>query len=224
MANGFTVFLDGRQFCRSRTFLLLGITLLLPIPSVAQQSYSFTKEEYQSLPRYCQAQVFIAEHNPYRRISESERASWKAELGPGYVHLHHFCRALISMRRAAQSTSVREQNVAYNRAIRDFNYVLLNVERDFVLLPEIHLRKGLAFRVLGDDVAATKEFTTAIRVKPDYTPAYVALVDYFLDLGELEEAERVLDLGLARAPTSKLLKGKRDEIKARQDAPSSESS
>ena len=161
MANGFTVFLVGRHFGRSRTFLLLGITLLLPIPSVAQDKYSFTKEEYQSLPQYCQAQRFIARDNRHRHISESEYASWKAKLGPDYLHMHHFCRALISLRRAALSSSIREKNWGYDRAIRDFDYVLRNVDRAFVLLPEIHLRKGLAFRLSGNDIEEEQNFPTS---------------------------------------------------------------
>jgi len=84
--------------------------------------------------------------------------------------------------------------------------VLGHAAPDFVLLPEIHLNKGRALKRLGEGGKAASEFQKAIALRPDYAPAYAALSDFYSDLGDVEEARRILGDGLRHAPKSKMLK------------------
>ena len=81
-------------------------------------------------------------------------------------------------------------------------------------MPEVNLRKGMSLRLLGEEAAAAKEFVGAIQLKPDYTPAYAALVDVYRDLGDLESARETVALGLKRAPRSRILEKKKQELEA----------
>ncbi len=80
------------------------------------------------------------------------------------------------------------------------------------MLPEVYLRMGMALLYLRDHGAAARSFLSATKLKPDYTPAYAALVDLYVELGDLETARRVLETGLASAPNSVLLANKRIEL------------
>jgi hypothetical protein len=120
------------------------------------------------------------------------------------------------MRRAGASQTQKDQDHNYRAAIRDFVYVQMHAPNDFALLPEVNLRKGFALLFLGEKLKAAQEFTEAIRRKPDYTPAYGPLIDYFVGFGKLKEAQELLVSGLKHAPSSELLRQKEEELKALQ--------
>jgi hypothetical protein len=195
------------------------ISGLLPSDASAQHKFYLTKEEYLSLPTYCKAQRFMQRDSPIVTVPASEHAKWQAMLGPGFETMHHFCRGLIFMQRAASLKSPKEQERNYREAIANFIFVQRtpSVTQDFALLPEICLRKGFAHLLLDERVEAAMEFTEAIRLKPDYTPAYGAMIDYYVSFGELEEAQKVLETGLKHAPSSALLRQKETELKALRD-------
>ncbi len=50
------------------------------------------------------------------------------------------------------------------------------------------------------------EFRHAIELKPTYTPPYVALSDYYVEKGQIEEAKKILEEGLKHSPESSRLK------------------
>jgi tetratricopeptide (TPR) repeat protein len=86
------------------------------------------------------------------------------------------------------------------------------------MLPEVNLQKGLALRLLSRHGEAASEFVEALKLKPDYTPAYAALVDLYLDLGDLDNARGILEEGLRHVPDSKILASKRADLQ-RQEPP-----
>ena len=172
----------------------------------------FTNEEYLALPRPCLAQRFIHDKVWPPQVSESERRGFENALGQSYVHYHHYCWGLIYLRRAAGNPEKSRSN--YNAAIQNFDYVIRNSTPDFPMLPEVFLRTGMTLRFLGEHARAATEYLKAVRAKPDYTPAYSALIDLHLDLGDTESAQRVLETGLRQAPNSKILEQKQTELDA----------
>ena len=187
----------------ARALFAVSFVAFLPKPTSAQDRYS--QAEVRALPRVCLAQKFVIAWLDAPVVPEQEQREWEAKLGPGdYRHFHHYCAGLIYLRRAADADK-GGRNFNYRNAVSNFQYVLNNSSREFPLLPEVYLRKGMALQLMGEHVNAASEFLGAIKVKPDYTPAYSALVDLHLYLGDIESARAILETGLEHAPDSKIL-------------------
>jgi hypothetical protein len=176
----------------------------------------FSQAELRALPRACQAQKFINEMLQFPTVPEHERLQFETLLGQDYIHYHHHCMALMYVRRANHASDSRSRLYNYNQAIANFSYVQRNASSAFPLLPDVYLQKGFVYRLIGSDVMAAREFVGAIELKATYTPAYGALIDYYLDLGDLEQARLTVDAGLRLAPGSKLLQEKKIEIESRE--------
>jgi tetratricopeptide (TPR) repeat protein len=182
---------------------------------VLAQGQRFTQQEILALPRVCLAQKFVNSWLHHPVVPEDERKLWADKLGEkDYVNFHHYCGGLIDMRRAAEADEESERASSYKRAVSNFDYVQRKVSPEFPLLPEVYVRKGLAFRLLGDDMAAGAEFNDAIRLKQDYTPAYAALADLLVDSGDINSARDLLKRGLRVVPESKILTKKLAEVEA----------
>jgi tetratricopeptide (TPR) repeat protein len=189
------------------------VALLISQSALVLAQPDYTQEELRALPRVCLAQTFInsALFNPV--VPEAERRQWAQRLGEDdYGHFHHFCWGLIDMRRGngTMETGLRDHN--YRSAVRNFQYVERRVSRRFAMLPEVYLRMGMALLHLRDHAAAAKSFLLATTLKPDYTPAYAALIDVYVDLHDFDAAKTVLQDGLAKAPNSDLLATKKIEL------------
>jgi tetratricopeptide (TPR) repeat protein len=194
-------------------FIALLIGAMLSSTLMAQNLY--TQEELRALPRVCLAQRFVHLELDRPLVSASERKQWEERLGASdYLHFHHHCHALILAKRALSAARETERQGYFKEAVANFEYVQRNASSAFPLLPEVYLQKGLTLRMIGGHAEAAREFLGAIKLKPSYTPAYAALIDYYIDMGEIEEARRVLDTGLAHAPSSKILTTKRAQIEA----------
>ena len=204
-----------------------GLVLGLSISALANISFGLpfqgfrtpavmTKHEMLALPPYCPAQQFIRNKEKWP-VSQAEIDKWNRVLGRDYLHLHHYCQALNAMNKAQRISHDRVRHFHLDFARRNIEYVQRNVSPTFVLLPEINVRKGYVLRFLGEHEAAAREYLAAIRLRPQYAPAYSALSDYYLDLDNREEAVRVLEDGLRQAPNSRTLKRKLSELKNPQD-------
>jgi tetratricopeptide (TPR) repeat protein len=91
-------------------------------------------------------------------------------------------------------------------SIGDLDYMIRNVSKNFVMLPEIHTKKGENLLHLGRATEALSEFQAAIDLKPDYWPPYVAMIDYYKSVGNLKKAREITEKGLEFSPDSKALK------------------
>jgi tetratricopeptide (TPR) repeat protein len=174
----------------------------------------FSQEEYETLPRYCWASNMINKGLADPLLSEEERKKWYDQMGQDFIHIHHWCWGLMQMRRGNQTRDPVERNRHYKTAIANFDYVIRASSSTFPLKPEFHLRKGITLRLMGNDAAAAGEFGRAIKLKPDYTPAYSALADLHVDLGNTSEAMNVLEAGLRQAPDSRILAQKKAELQS----------
>ena len=194
----------GHALCVAATLSVLGIA------SSALAQVDYTQKEYRALPRYCHAQPYIHEWLHRKIVPDAEREQWNRMMGEHYRHVHHFCWALISMKRAAEQP--QQRSFHYRKAVSDFDYVLNRADPSLPILPEVYLRKGNALRLMGDETAAGVAYQNAIRAKPDYTPAYAALIDVYIALGDRASARQVLEDGLQVVPNSGILQERRSEL------------
>jgi tetratricopeptide (TPR) repeat protein len=205
-----------------RSSVLFGLFVLgLPVAFVdAVQSDDdslmgdYSREEILLLPRYCWASNSINKSLGEPVLSEQERTLWYNNMGQTFNHIHHWCWGLMQLRRGNLTANASKRRAHYRAAISNFDYVLRHANSQFPLKPEFHLRKGMALRLMGEDGDAAQEFSNAINLKPDYAPAYSALIDLHVDLGNLAEAMSLVEIGLGHAPSSEILAQKKLELES----------
>ena len=191
--------------------MVVGVLLLATEPAAGGRLTDFTQAELHSLPRLCLAQQFINEELDSPVVSEAERKEVRERLGHSFVHYHHYCWALLCLRRAEAPGG---DKFNYHRAVDNLDYVIRNADPTFALLPQVYFQKGEVLARRGDREAAGREYETALRVQPDYTPARAALVQLYIERGDLEAAQAELTKGLQHDPGSTILAEKKAALAA----------
>jgi hypothetical protein len=229
-----------RRHRRLVGFALVGLVVARAEPAVAYRLTDFSQEELRTLPRACLAQRFINDELDPPVVPEAERAQWSERVGPSFIHYHHYCWALVLMRRAAAPGGDRydyqvavdnlnyviqradpscarlpDVDFQFERPIDHPDYVTRPTELSCALLPDVFLQKGTALELLGNQEAAVSEYQNALCVQADDTPARAALVQVYLDRGELEAARAALAEGLKYDPSSQTLADEKSALAAR---------
>jgi len=162
------------------------------------------------VPRYCMYT------QPYRaRIpgSSGEVNRWYSVMGPTFHAMHHYCWGLMNTNRALFLVKTRTARVFYlNASISEFDYVIQRAKPDFVMLPEIHMKKGENLIRLGRGPQGIQELERAIELKPDYWPPYAVMSDYYKAAGDIKKAREVLEKALSYSPDAKGLKTRLEKL------------
>jgi tetratricopeptide (TPR) repeat protein len=178
-------------------------------PALAQPAWvppgrppsGFTVGELALLPDYCKdvQGVYYGDHtNPSPRASY-----WLGVIGPDLWHMHHYCRALVMERRAAQpGLSPGAKGEALLRALGDYEYLLTVGLPNDPLLPEILLRHGELLVQMGNLPEAERIWQRARELKPDYWPAYTRWIDVLIGLKLYERAATLTAAGIQNAPNN----------------------
>ncbi|WP_124704551.1 tetratricopeptide repeat protein [Sulfuriferula multivorans] len=179
----------------SRSLLIL-IVLLFQAPAFALQSFGVTKDELALMPPYCTAMYGASVGLP----------EIKSTIPEGCPSIHHYCDGLKSMIRADKFN--RESGYWLQQGIQSFNSVVqggwwkncpLQAEA-YVNLGNAYLRQSTQRNTSSSKAAAS--FMKALEVQPDYLPAYYALSDYYVRLGDKKKALNTAEEGLRYAPDS----------------------
>lgn len=168
-----------------------------------------TPAAYALLPPYCRSTGYTAVPGG-RNPAEVKR--WGGLMGPSFAHMHHYCWALFAVNRAIVAPTAQERQSLLGRSIGDFSYVIENAAKDFVLLPEIHTKRGESLLQIGNAGRAIADFMRAIELKADYWPPYVQLSDHFKKIGDLPQAREWAEKGLSLVPTSRTLQERIAEL------------
>jgi tetratricopeptide (TPR) repeat protein len=150
------------------------------------------------LPKYCKVSSEIQREKIY---------------GPGFQHAHHYCAALVALIRAARTIDPNERQVILSPVLGDLEYVIKNSPKNFVLLPEVLVKRGDVLTDFKRGAEAARDYYQAIQLKPDYAPAYSRLSDFYKRNGKIDEAKKVLNVGIKAAPKSKILQKKLSQLK-----------
>lgn len=187
------------------------------IPGYPDNIGAYDAREVAMLPRYC-----IHTHSFRERIPGGNNPEqieyWRSVMGKTYEAMHHYCWGLMKTNRALVLSRDRRTRLSWLQAsLAEFDYVIANAPKDFVLLPEIHTRKGENLILLGRAPLGIQELARAIEAKPDYWPPYVHLSDYYKSTRDLKKARELLEKALSFAPDVKDLQMRLAELNAGKD-------
>ena len=179
----------------------LVVSIGLLTPALAQKPPNVTPGEMALLPNYCPDTQGFDYGDAY--WNTSPRAAYWVSLmgGKSFWALHHHCWALVKIRRAeAIGVPPEIRKGTLQNALSDFDYVLQHSTPDFVLRPEVLLRRAEVLLRLGDVGAVMLSYEAAVQFKPDYWPAYVGWAEYLLKQNRRKDALAFLERGLVQSP------------------------
>jgi tetratricopeptide (TPR) repeat protein len=175
-------------------------------PLVAQAKFPKTAEEFAKLPEYCRVRM-LAENTP-------EYDLWKKRLGAGFVHVHHYCKALNLMNYARVTTDKKDRDKMLEDSIPGgFNYMWNHAGASFVLMPEILTNKGRVLDMLGRGDEAVETYKKALDINRRYAPAYMELAELYKKHGQKDVAQRILEYAVKILPKSQLIEKRLQDIR-----------
>jgi len=195
-----------------RALLALGVILTAVssyaqnIPGYPASVAAYDPREVALLPRYCPYTQLFRDHVPAGK-NPDEVQRWYSILGETFHAMHHYCFGLMKTYRGVILAREEQWRRFYLRdAIEEFDYVIDRAPPDFVLLPEILMKKGENLIRLGQGGSGLTQLLRAIQLKPGYWPPYAVMSDYYKNTGDLKKAHEVLENGLSASPDAKALK------------------
>jgi tetratricopeptide (TPR) repeat protein len=191
------------------------------IVGVADQDRStpYDPGEIAKMPRYCKYtqnyRLEVVGGSDPAQIGKYERL-----MGPSlnanvamFGHMHHYCNGIWKTNRASLiSQGQGARTILLRSAIDEFDYVIMRAPDSFILLPEVLTKKGETLVQLGQGASARTTLGRAIELKRDYWPAYAALSEHYLKVGDVAKAREVLQKGLEVTPDEKALKRRLAEL------------
>jgi tetratricopeptide (TPR) repeat protein len=197
------------------------------VPGYPDSLTAYDSREVAMLPKYCMYTQLFRDRVPGGSNADQINR-WTSVMGDVFHHMHHYCYGLMSINRAtilARDESTRRYYL--NNANMEFDYVLERAPQDFVLLPEIHTKKGQVLMLEKRKPLALEQFQRAIELKPDYWPPYAYMSDHYREAGDLKKARELLEGGLSLSPDAKGLQRRLAEVDAesakRKNSPKSDS-
>lgn len=169
------------------------LALLGGVPVVAlSEPRNVSDGEIALLPVYCKDKEWNG-----GSVETYRKERWIASLGNSWKGVHHYCWALVNVRRAMlTAANPVQRKYLIEVAVSDYFFAIENSTAEFLVLPEIHLRLGEAYELLNQPAAAIKAYENAIKLKPDYWPAYQRQAEVLIKLKLNDRAKQVVAEGL----------------------------
>ncbi len=176
-----------------RTFVLP--MLLLATLAFSQHAHAFesdprvTKNEWLLLPPACMYVEGAPAHGSdmARRLRAHDQT---------WVHMHHYCWAIVQTFRTYRHRVDRELAREYVKAaIANLDYVIDRSQPGFGLRADMFVRKAALLARLGRHIEAADTARQLIAEAPELPEGYVALADAQLKAGRPEQARDTLAHG-----------------------------
>lgn len=164
-----------------------------------------TDGEMALIPPYCPDTMGFKYGDAYSNTSP-RAAHWVGLMGKSFWGLHHYCWALINLRRSqAAGVPPNVRKGLLESVVADSVYSVRYSSPGFVLLPEIYTRIGETQLLLANPGAAYEAFAQARTLKPDYWPPYVRWAEVLIKSNQKVEAKKLVAEGLRYSPDAKPL-------------------
>lgn len=160
--------------------------------------YGIEKSDAPMLPKYC---TLWCVQKDGRSSAGAQR--WTQILTRDVtMHIHHYCSGINFARKAQGATSRKKKKATSVQAMNNYEYVLKRWPENSKLYPELLTRVGQLMETMDRDIEAAQYYQNAIRIKPNYVPAYALYSDWSVKAGNKQDAIELLKQGLAQAPNS----------------------
>jgi tetratricopeptide (TPR) repeat protein len=162
-----------------------------------------TPGELTLLPPYCPHTQIISTRYGRKQSPSRHDAQTKPFVdlyGKDFWHLHHYCFGLTRALRAERLASREKREQGLELSIGEYQYVMRNVGPNSIILPELHMQKGISLIKLKRGAEAVLELKKAIQLNPRFVRPYIELSNYYADSGEKELALQTLEDGLKVSP------------------------
>ena len=160
--------------------------------------------EFRYLPSFCAC----LKRDDIRYKQKCKKAIKKFEAygdrGASHIHMHHYCGGLLMLSRLKRG--VGERSALLKTAEGEFGYVIRHSSQNFILMPEILMNMGKTQKLMGNDVEAIRNFFEAIKLKRNYTPAYLHLANVYMEKNDYANALKTVKMGLKYSPDEPRLK------------------
>lgn len=167
-----------------------------------------TDVEVAVLPPYCLAK--------FRGVAVKQ---WEDALGSIYMHVHHYCGALVYVNRYYKSSNIQDRRFYLQEVISNLGYMVTHAEQSSALMPEIYLQRGITYSLLKKPSEALADLQKAIDLNPKLMRAYLVLADLYEELKLRDKALATVTEGLRHAPLSKPLQRRYGELGGKQPFP-----
>jgi tetratricopeptide (TPR) repeat protein len=182
------------------------------VPGYPENFMTFDPREVALLPSYCKYTEYFRQSVP-GGSNPAEVERWRATIGAPFIHIHHYCFALMKTNRALLLTRTQYYREFYLRdSLNEFNYAIERMPPDFVLLPEILTKRAENLVRLGRGSLGVQDLERAIELNSEYWPPYAQLSDYYKSIGEMDNAKKALESGLEKSPDAPALKRRLAEL------------
>ncbi len=118
--------------------------------------------------------------------------------GPG---MNHYCYGLYFINRAnLEKPGSVDRKYYLQEAASNFEDVIKRNGDKHILAPDFHINLGQVLVMQDRRPQAASHFLKATTIRPDYPKGWLALSDFFKDMGQLNQARDALEKGLAASP------------------------
>lgn len=175
------------------------MALLLTAPSFLTHASEYpTDAELKTLPNFCMVKSKM-------RGTPQERTEIAKYGELNWVHIHHYCVALVNVDRARRAARPEQVKAYLNEAAGQYAYVNGGFTPDFWLRPQLYVEHGKVLVRLNRQGEALRLFGEAVRLSPGYLTAYMSMIDTYKALGMKSEALEAATAGLRKIPDSTAL-------------------
>ena len=177
-------FIKCRQF-----FVLFLLLMFFNGEAFAVKNYfEISESEMRSLPKFC----WSGDRSGFKGLKDGD---WMNHLCPGLNALNH-AKLIIG--------NEKKKKGALNSAIGNFSYTLKHTGNN-IYRPFVYLKRGEAYELAGNISAALADYSQALKLKPKSVSIHLALIDFYIKLGDVDKARDLVNNGLKIKPNSKSL-------------------
>ena len=196
--------------------ILIALLFIFSSLAIAQQ------QSKQEDPGYWKNSPYASLLPPFCGASKDPRyknVDWKKRYGSEMTWNNHYCKALTRIPLCRKKYGKRKKDCLYIQE-EGFTYWLSHIKNpDFKLLPYIYVGYGDLLNEIGDSGKAITQYINALERDPKYIKAYKGLIDTYIKLGMLEDAEQAVNSALKIKKTKSLLRRKKEIEKLNEVSP-----
>lgn len=193
-------------------FMLLCLTGIASPALALDMSIRPNATEMLSMPPFCAARLNLKQGSP-------EWNAWRDRIGQNFTDIHHYCFALVAVKRYWGARTKQDRGFYLQRALNNYDYIVNAAKPDFALRAEVHADRGELFKLMGRPGEAAKDFNQALAINPRLVKPYLQLADLHAAGKSTTRALDIVTEGLRHVPDSTALQRRFLELGGKKPFP-----